>query len=53
MGLSTPISGQIGSSYISLLYDQSIIPAPVFSLVIGGAGQQSSITLGESNTDYV
>ena len=53
VGLSTPVSGQTGSSYVSLLYEQSMIPAPVFSLVIGGPGQQSSITLGQSNTAYV
>ena len=53
IGLSNSYSSSTTTNYIDLLYTSGLIPAPVFSLALGGEGKQSSITLGESNTDYV
>ena len=53
IGLSSATDDKDSTNYIDLLYSQNKIPAPVFSLILAGAGKTSSITLGDANTDYV
>ena len=50
LGLSSPLGGTSTTScYIDMMYQKSEIPKPTFALVLSGEGNQSSITLGDTN----
>ena len=50
LGLATPIIGTATSNcYINKMYLKGEIPNPTFALVLAGEGNQSSITLGDTN----
>ena len=50
LGLATPLAGTATSHcYIDEMYKLGEIPNPTFALVLSGEGNESSITLGDTN----